>query len=354
MFGVLDRYVGKNVLYTVLIVTVILTFLTTLITFVDRLRYLGRGSVDFLFLTEYILMQVPGILVMFFPIAVLIGGVVALGSLAKTSELIVLQSIGVSRTGIVLSSLKILFPVIVVVLLIGEFIVPRVSQYAETKLNYAESNGAISLNYLSLWLKEGESFIGINTIYTDGTLNAIVKYDMHDGAMKAVSYASKARYENGAWQMYDVTRYIYNEDKVVIEKAEHEPWKLNLTPERVAVVREKAVSLSVFGLMDYIEYLEENNQDASKYKLDLYGKFLTPLNIVVMLLLAASTVFGPLRQTSMGVRILGGISLGFMFYLANRVGVPLSLVYGIPPLIGASAPTLAFLGLALYVLSRKS
>ena len=48
-FGILDRYIGKNVFFTILLVTFCLTLLTTLITFVDQMRYIGRGSVDFLF-----------------------------------------------------------------------------------------------------------------------------------------------------------------------------------------------------------------------------------------------------------------------------------------------------------------
>lgn len=354
MFGVLDRYIGKNVLLTVIVVTVLLTFLTTLITFVDKLRYIGRGSVDFLFLTKYIALQIPSILVLFFPIAVLIGSVVALGNMAKSSELIVFQSVGISRSGIVISSLKILFPVILIVILIGEFLVPKISQYAEAKLNYAESNGAISLTHLGLWLREGDSFIGINRMSSDGSLQRIVKYDFKDGELLAVSFAETARYENNSWQMYDVKHLMYKENLVQTSNIEKEQWNLNLTPDRVGVVREKSINLSILGYIDYINYLEENNQDASKYKLELYGKCLAPFNIVVMLLLGASTVFGPLRQSSMGTRVLTGIGLGFMFYIANRVGVPLSLVYGIPPIIGASAPTVIFLLFALYLLGRKA
>ena len=105
--------------------------------------------------------------------------------------------------------------------------------------------------------------------------------------------------------------------------------------------------------IDYINYLEENNQDASSYRLELYNKFMSPLTMIVMLLLAASTVFGPLRSMTMGARVLAGIALGFGFYLANQIGAPFALVYGIPPILGASLPTLVFMLLAIALLRRK-
>ena len=81
---------------------------------------------------------------------------------------------------------------------------------------------------------------------------------------------------------------------------------------------------------------------------------MAPFNMIVMLLLAASTVFGPLRSMTMGARVLAGITLGFSFYLTNQIGAPFSLVYGIPPLIGASFPTLVFLLIAIILLRKKA
>ena len=152
--------------------------------------------------------------------------------------------------------------------------------------------------------------------------------------------------------MRGVRKTEYTENKVIRTNLAEEKWSLNLTPERVEVVGVKGYNLTARGLIDYINYLEENNQDASSYRLELYNKFMSPLTMIVMLLLAASTVFGPLRSMTMGARVLAGIALGFGFYLANQIGAPFALVYGIPPILGASLPTLAFMFLAIVLLRR--
>ena len=78
MYGILDRYVGKNIIMAVLLVAVCMTLFAGLITFIDALRYIGRGSIDFLFVVKYVMHKIPGICVTFFPVSILIGGVVGL------------------------------------------------------------------------------------------------------------------------------------------------------------------------------------------------------------------------------------------------------------------------------------
>ena len=90
MFNILDRYIGKVVVTMVLYCTIGLVALSSLIKFVDQLRNVGRGSYDMLAALICVAYTVPGQIVMFFPLGVLLGTVLALGSLASTSELIVM------------------------------------------------------------------------------------------------------------------------------------------------------------------------------------------------------------------------------------------------------------------------
>ena len=142
-------------------------------------------------------------------------------------------------------------------------------------------------------------------------------------------------------------------DELKISFNKTEKWQLNLNPERVDVINNIDKSLTLQGLIDYIGYLEENNQQSSAFRLQLYEKLMQPVIMIVMLFLALSTVFGPLRSMNMGARILAGITLGFGYYVLNQIVAPLSLVYGMPPLLGASLASIVFGMLAVYLLRRK-
>ncbi len=354
MFSILDRYVGKIVIMTIFTVIIILTFITALITFVDQLRYIGRGDVDFTFVLSHVALQIPEMLVLMVPVGVLLGGVVALGNLAKNSELIVMQSIGISRFGIIFIALKTILPFILITFLLGEFVVPYTQSYAESRLSRVSNSNQISITHKGLWIREKNTFISIRFTLSDGSLQEVSAYEFDNINLKKLCKAKKAVYNGNTWDMYDAITYEFKDNEVVTQHHDKLNFDLQLNPSRIQTVGVKGLYLTASGLIDYIGYLENNNQDASKYRLELYNKFVLPFTIVIMLLLAASTVFGAMRSITMGARIVMGIGLGFSFYVANQVGAPFALAYGIPPIISAVTPSLLFLILAVFLLKRKA
>ena len=126
-----------------------------------------------------------------------------------------------------------------------------------------------------------------------------------------------------------------------------------MTPDKLGVVTIKPEMLSLTGLKDYVDYLQQNSQESSRYELAFWRKVLQPLTIAAMLLMALSFIFGPLRSVTMAARVLMGILTGFAFYMSNEVFGPVALVYQLPPLAGAMVPSLLFIGLSVYFMRKK-
>ncbi len=61
-------------------------------------------------------------------------------------------------------------------------------------------------------------------------------------------------------------------------------------------------ALSISGLHNYVKYLKSSGQDAGRYQLNMWSKIFQPLSVAVMMLMALSFIFGPLRSVPMGVR----------------------------------------------------
>ena len=101
-----------------------------------------------------------------------------------------------------------------------------------------------------------------------------------------------------------------------------------------------------------MQYRKGNGQDSSRYELAFWRKLLQPVSIAVMLLMALSFIFGPLRSVTMGARVIMGVLTGFGFFITNEVFGPLSLVYSLPPFVGAILPSLLFAGVAALLLQR--
>ena len=65
---------------------------------------------------------------------------------------------------------------------------------------------------------------------------------------------------------------------------------------------------------------------------------LQPLSTLALVVLAISFVFGPLREATMGFRIFVAIGTGLAFTLLQRMMEPVSLIYGVSPLMAVLTP----------------
>ncbi|NHI01217.1 LPS export ABC transporter permease LptG [Oceanimonas sp. MB9] len=356
MFNILDRYIGRTVLMAMLLCEFLLVGLSAIIRYVEQLRSVGEGSYTLLSAFYYVLLSMPKEIVLFFPIAALLGGLIGLGQLASSSELVVMQAAGNSRFNIVTSALKTAVPMMLVIMLIGEYLAPATKLAADDLRTQARSDGQVVLSVNGVWARDSEAYINIGQARRDGTLSNITLYYFDDDLrLQRITQAATADYQNGEWTLLNLTDTIFNHgESVLTEQQASRRWQTTLTPDKLGVVAIEPDELSMRGLWEYQDYLEDNGQDGSLYELAFWRKALQPVMVVAMMLLASSFVFGALRSVTMGARLLMGILFGFGFYVANEVFGPISLVYEVPPALGALGPSLLFIGVALFLLNRRA
>jgi lipopolysaccharide export system permease protein len=206
-----------------------------------------------------------------------------------------------------------------------------------------------------VWARDANDFIFIGKI-DDNHLYGLNMWRFDEQKqLRTVIFAKQVDYlgEN-EWMMKNVEVTDMNNDVVITKQSLPQySWETSLAPDKLAVVTVKPEELALSGLYDYVHYLKASEQDASRYELAFWRKITQPFSIAVMMLMALSFIFGPLRSVTMGARILSGVIAGFTFYISSEFFGPLSLVYGIPPVFGAVAPSLVFLTIALLLLRRK-
>ena len=195
----------------------------------------------------------------------------------------------------------------------------------------------------------------IGEVQDQGSLKNIQIYRFND-QLKLSSWVSakSAVYQKEAWQLRDVVETSITEQKVIKESQPIMSWTSTLTPDKLGVVTVKPESLSLRGLNEYLGYLEANKQDPSRYLLAFWRKIAQPMTLAVMLLVALSFIFGPLRSVSMGARIMMGVATGILFFVINEVLGSLSLVYQLPAIFGAFMPSIIFVAVALYFLKKRA
>lgn len=355
MFRILDVYVGRTIITTILLVLSVFVGLSAVIKFVEQLRSVGEGSYDMLSAMYFVLLGMPRDVELFFSMAALLGSLIGLGMLAGSSELVVMQAAGISKMRIGFSVLKTAVPLMLAVMALGEWGAPTTQQMARDLRMQSITGGSIVSVRNGVWARDADDFIFISKVDGESIQGMnLWRFDT-DKHLVTTIYADRADYlGDNRWQMYDI-QVTNMADSVVLSKEtiDSQEWQTSLVPDKLAIVTVDLNELPLSGLWDYTQYLKDSEQDASRYELAFWRKATQPISVAVMMLMALSFVFGPLRSVTMGARILSGVIAGFTFYISSEFFGPVSLVYGMSPLFGALGPSLVFLTIALLLLRRK-
>lgn len=350
----LDRYIGKTILGAIFATLFLLVGLSAIIKFVEQFRMVGKGSYDGLQAAYYTLLSLPKDVETFFPMAVLLGTLIALGNLASRSELVVMQSSGFSRLKIGFAVMKTALPLVILTMIIGEWGAPQTEQYARDMRAKALSGGTIASVKNAVWAKDGKDFVYIKRVTDESELQDIYIYHFDENRqLEQITHADSAFYINSEWTLNNANTSVIQDDKVEVVSKLKQIWQTNLTPDKLGLVSMRPTSLSISGLFNYISFLKQTGQDSRKFELTYWRKIFQPISVAVMMLLALSFIFGPLRSVTAGARIVTGIGFGFLFYVVNEIFGPLSLVYSVPPLVGALIPSILFIVITWWLLSRK-
>lgn len=356
MMNTLDRYIGKSILGSIFATLLTLVGLSAIIKFVEQFRSVGKGTYDIWQAVAFTGLTIPKDIETFFPMAALLGALMALGNLASRSELVVMQAAGFSRFKIGMAVMKTALPLVLLTMVIGEWGIPQTEQFARDMRARALSGGSMLSIKNGVWAKDGNNFVFVRRVTDDAKLNDIYIYTFDQNRnLTELKHANQASYseDESKWTLRQVNHSMISKDEITTSNRLSEKWETNLTPDKLGAVSLRPTSLSISGLYNYISFLRETGQDVSRFELTFWRKIFQPVSVGVMMLLALSFIFGSLRSVTAGARIVTGICFGFLFYVVNEIFGQMSVVYNMPAVFGALMPSLLFIVMIWWLLSRK-
>lgn len=349
----LDRYIGSSVLLAILAVLGVIVFLALLFAFVDELDDV-RGRYGVLQAACYVFLTAPQQIYESLPMASLIGCLVGLGSLASHSELTIMRSAGISLGRIVWSVMRPMLVLMLVGTLIGEYLAPWSEKLAQSQRSAALGVGGAQTARHGLWYRQGDEFVYINAIQPSGVLLGVTRYRLdQEHRLRSSSFAKQAVFEDGRWRLEGVVTTLVHEHGTEVVEADSEDWGIELNPKVLGTSVMDPDSLSVRKLWHYIQYLDLQGLNSSRYWLALWSKVLQPLVTAALVLMAVSFIFGPLRSVTLGQRVFTGVLVGFVFRTLQDLLGPSSQVFGFPPLLAVVVPA-GICALAGLILLRRA
>jgi lipopolysaccharide export system permease protein len=338
---IIDIYIGKLVFGATLVASLGLVSLLSMFTFLEQLVDL-ENDYTMRIVVQFVLLSVPRVVYETMPFAILIGALTGLGQLANHSELVVLRSAGVSTWRIALATVK---PVLVILLfssLLGELVAPdfekkgRLIREQAMEADISPGKGVWTFHdgvYMHFTVVNEQLLSNLSAYYYEGL--GLTKTLVARSAMPSEEAGT-----NGRWVLEKVAITDFKDNQVTSERHETLLWQLDIDP--VTLTNEILVDperMSIITLYDLILAKQTMGVDARKFRLGFWTKIFQPLASLGLVFVSLAFVFGSPRDTSMGMRIVTGLTVGILFKFVQDLLAPASLVFGFSPIIAVLAPT---------------
>lgn len=350
--NLLDKYIAKTVLSAIALVTFMLIGLQIFILFVNQIDDLGKVNYGIVESAIFVLLQTPYQVYLFFPMASLLGSLIGLGLLANNRELIVMRAAGLSIGKVTQAVLKGAMIVIVLATLLGETLAPKLAEYANNRKSLT-LNENVSFGSKGLWLRYKNNFINVTRILPDDILKNVsqFQFDENHNLVFARSIETLS-WKNGNWVASDVLESYIQDDKVTNKQIAKQNWNIKIKPEIFRDSINEPDEMTLVQLHQFLHDQKKFQKTPLNYHIAYWQRLVQPFTTAVMMILAIPFIFGPLRSSTMGSKLLAGATIGFSFHILNRVFGTISQVLQWPPIVAGLGPTFLFAFFGLYIMRK--
>lgn len=352
----LSYYIGRHFLLTILATILVMLVIVELIELLELVRRTADSvrPITLGLLLEMTLLKLPTTAEKIYPFAVMIGGMITLSRLTRSSELVVARAAGVSVW-------QFLLPGVAMVMLLGTLIVAVINPIAASTIGLYDRLEAkyitgkasvLSVSPSGLWMRQSDTdpIAFRNTTANEYIIHAVrmdqtsytletVMILLFDSAHRFVGRidAPSAQLMTGEWRMRDA----------VLSTNQGQPTKLSefrmptsLTISHIQDSFSAPETFSFWQLPAFIAVLETAGFSAIKHRLHFHSLMALPLLLSGMVLLAAVFSLRPPRRGRTGISMVIGLAAGFVLYFMTNIIYALGSAGDLPIALAAWAPSL--------------
>lgn len=353
MFTILERYIAKTILYATLLISLVIGGLLVLLALLSEAKNYGIGDYGLISSFIYVALQLSTTIYRFSPLLILLGCVMGLGTLAQSRELTVMRAYGLSMRKIIRSVIFAALLIVSVLVIMGEVFGPRLSYQAEVYKENAKNAGQAVVTASGIWLHIDNSFIHVQRVIGRQLLKGVTRFEFDtENRLQTAYYGDTLTHTDQGWEFHDVVKTSFYEARTKSQVIASMPWELKMNENLFNIGFVNPNEMSLLKLTQVSRYLAQNGLQNQEYMFNFWRRIFQPLASIVMVLLAIPFVLGAFKQSNMGLRLIVGLMLGFVFFIGNAILAQLCVVYQIPTFFAALFPPLLFALLA-FVLARR-
>ena len=340
------RYLTREVSAGVMLVLAAFLALFSFFDMITEVKNVGSSaSYQLHHAIVFVLLRVPGRIYELMPVAVLIGTLYALSSLARHSEITVLRASGMSTKDLLSSLMGVALVFALATFLVGEVVAPPAERAAQQLKLQGKGRAVAQDLHSGLWVRDERSFINVRTVLPDTRLRGIRIYDFgEDARLRSVTEAEEGVYVPPAsWKLSGVVRTHIEDDRARLERIPDLEWRSALNPDILSVLMVSPEKMSLMHLSTYTRHLAENKQKTQRYDIAMWKKVIYPLAALVMVALALPFGYTHNRVSGVSLKIFSGVMIGVLFHMLNGLFSNLGAINSWSPFLSAIAPSALFM-----------
>jgi lipopolysaccharide export system permease protein len=351
--SLLDRYIVRTILGAVLLALLVVLVLGSLFIFVDQQDDVGSGHYTALGALWYTLLNLPQLAYEVLPIVALMGALLGLGSLARSSELTVIRATGVSIARLAGIALTAGLLLVLVEVALGEFLAPPLQQAAREQKAFSKLTN-VSFGSGGAWVRDGDLILNVAGQYGERQFGGMQIFELTpQHRLLALGHAQRATAgAKGTWLLSDYAESRFADDTVTALAPAQHLLASNVTAGFLGLAVEDPKQLTSRSLWRLISYFRANSLDSREYLFAFWSRIARTVAIVFSVMLAIPFVLGSLRSAGTGARMLLGLVLGIGFFLLQRLIESGTVVFNLDPVLLAWLPTALLAAVTLGLLAR--
>ena len=349
-----QAYVHRQIYLAVLFVTIGFLALFFFFDAINDISYTSRNPgqpYTIVNALSYVSMLMPGHVYELLPIAVLIGTIFVMASMAQNSEFTILRTSGLSPGRALRSLLWIGVVFGLLTFVVGDYVAPRTEKFAQSYK--ARFEGNITSGRTGAWMKEtvggNDRIVNVQQLTPSAEMRNVRVFNFGtNGALSDIVKAESGTFgADGSWHLKQVQHTVLtgaSDEQYRIER-EHLPTMhldTEIAQNMVASALLEPDRMSALELYQYVSHLKSNNQSAQNYEIQFWRKVFYPLSCLVMVILALPFAYLHFRSGNITTAVFGGVVIGISFFLLNNVFGYIGNLNGWVPWIAAAIPSVIY------------
>jgi lipopolysaccharide export system permease protein len=312
----------------------------------NSLTVLGRSQGEFSGLLLYAVLRVPEIVSFLTPFVVLIATMMTLGRLERDNEILAFKASGAPYNAVLLSFLPAVCLVGIGHFLLADQVVPRAINYMVQRDIYVDRSS--KFDNPSVFIQDGRTVVEVANVGKYGaTLKEMRIYERGDsGILRQVRQAAEAQYDTKLheWTLNDVwTTTIVPDQPSQATHAASMVWETSLTPAEFSNLIELPQAMSLKKIWSFATSQDVGVRPTYFYEAWLQKRFALPVSSILMILLAAPVAHSLYRRDrGLAAGMAIGFGLGFLYFVSEGLVMSLGETGAVPPVVAAWMPILVF------------